>query len=91
MFIGVDATQSGPNIPQDLSVSTIGLAYTYNNLLTPAGFYFFQDKDKTAIENLGRGMEKPMLKYRSESKRWPSHIFVCRSGIPDGEFPYSRP
>lgn len=86
LFIGLELshdTQGSGKLP-----SVVGMAYTFNETLSMTGHYFYVDQGKNIISNLASQLETPILEYkgRSKSRRWPSHVFVYRSGVSDGEY-----
>ncbi|KAI6183883.1 hypothetical protein M3Y97_00536500 [Aphelenchoides bicaudatus] len=87
MFIGVDAAQSGPNIDQE-DKTVVGLVYTYNDNFALSSSTFTQERGQTAVTKLREELEKPILKYKLETRRWSSRIFIYRSGVTEGEFLY---
>jgi len=68
--------------------SVVGMAYNVNEMLAMTGHYFFREQNKTIITDLAKELSIPILEYKNRSKgrAWPSHIFIYRAGVSEGEY-----
>lgn len=88
LFIGLEFSHSGPVQTSRSLPSVVGMAYNYNESHSLAGHYFYREQNKAIIADLAAELETPILDYkkRSRARSWPSHIFIYRAGVSEGEY-----
>lgn len=83
MFIGLELAHGGQNM-----ASVAGMVYTVDEIHSMAGHCFYREQGMTVISQLSGELEIGILEYkkRSNSRAWPKHLFVYRSGVSEAEY-----
>uniref|UniRef100_A0A915DWN8 Piwi domain-containing protein n=1 Tax=Ditylenchus dipsaci TaxID=166011 RepID=A0A915DWN8_9BILA len=93
MFLGLDLSHAAPQSfmqrqanQQTFEPTIVGVAYTLGHPVKMRGTYLLQESRVTYIQTLKDTIKMALYNFADERERFPTHMFVYRGGVSEGEY-----